>query len=164
MEAFNLGVQQNLGIVIGLVGAVAVAALVMAIMNRSRVRFVTRRFAWANGDLASSSTDTLPKLLEAVESNIKEISTIQSALKEVTSESSTHFKKVGLVRYDAFDGIAGQQSYSLCLLNDQQSGFLISNLVGNNFNRAYAVEIKEGIASRELGEEEDSALKAALVA
>jgi hypothetical protein len=144
VEAFNLAVQQNLGIVIVVVGVVAIAALVLAIMNRSRVGFVARRFAWASEDRASSSTDTLLNLLEAVESNIKDIRTVQSALKEVIAESRTHFKKVGLVRYDAFDGIAGQQSYSLCLLDDQKSGILISNLVGNNFNRGYAVEIKGG--------------------
>ena len=34
--------------------------------------------------------------------------------------------------------------YSLCLLDDNRNGLIISSLVGNNFSRGYAIEIKDG--------------------
>ena len=38
------------------------------------------------------------------------------------------YNKMGLVKYDAFDNMAGELSYSLALLNADNSGFVISSM------------------------------------
>jgi len=60
--------------------------------------------------------------------------------------------------------VAGQQSYSLCLLDANNDGVVLSSLVGTNFSRGYAVEIRSGEAQRKLGDEEAKALAEALAA
>lgn len=140
---------------------VCLVALVLAVVNTMRLSRVDRRFPWlANPE--STSVDSLAALLRTVEANARDITEVKNMVGEVVSDGRQHFKHVGLVRYDAFDGLAGQQSYSLCLLDDDHNGVLLSSLVGNNFNRSYAVEIKEGSAQRKLGDEETKALAVAV--
>lgn len=141
-------------------GAVAFVALVLGALALAHIRKLSRRFSWVSGG-DTSSVDTLPALLRAVESNQQDINALKSAVEAAGIESRTHFKRLGIVRYNAFDGVAGQQSYSLCLLDENRDGILISNLVGTNFARGYAVEIKSGEPARPLGEEEKQALGAA---
>lgn len=142
------------------VAAVAIAALALGGMAFASVRKLSRRFSWVAGGEAGT-VDTLPALLHAVARNEQDIIALKAAAEAAGVEARTHFKRLGIVRYNAFDGVAGQQSYSLCLLDENQNGILISNLVGTNFSRGYAVEIRSGEPARPLGEEETEALKAA---
>jgi hypothetical protein len=140
------------------VGGAALLALIVGIVAFVQVRKMSRQFSWvAGGD--GSSVDSLTALLRAVEGNQQSIIALESNVAEMTTEGRTHFKRLGIVRYNAFEGVAGQQSYSLCLLDENRNGILISNLVGTNFSRGYAVEIKEGEPARPLGTEETEALK-----
>jgi len=144
------------GILVIVIGAVGVLALLIGIAALVQARSVTRRFGWvAKGE---SNVDTLTSLLRAVEGSQRDITALQSAFQAAQVEARTHFKHMGIVRYNAFDGVAGQQSYSLTLLDENENGILISNLVGTNFSRSYAVEIKTGEPTRPLGDEETQSL------
>jgi len=140
--------------------ALGVLGVIIGIVALARLRAISGRFSWAT-DKSGSSVDTLPKLLAAVEDNQRDVHQLQEAFQQAMVEARTHFKRMSIVRYNAFDGVAGQQSYSLCLLDENQNGILISNLVGTNFSRSYAVEIKTGEPARPLGEEEKAALASA---
>ena len=103
-----------------------------------------------------------PRSCAAVENNQRDLASLKPAFDAAVIEGRTHFKYMGIVRYNAFEGVAGQQSYSLCILDENKTGILISNLVGTNFSRGYAVDIKSGEPSRPLGDEEGAAVKAAM--
>ncbi len=150
----------DVGIVVLLVGVLGAVGIVIGVFALVRLRAISGRFAWVTSKDASG-VDTLPALLAAVEGNQRDIRDLQSEFKLASIEARTHFKRLGIVRYNAFDGVAGQQSYSLCLLDENQNGILISNLVGTNFSRSYAVDVKTGEPARPLGEEEKAALAAA---
>jgi len=151
----------NSSSIVLLVGALGVVGIVIGIFALVRLRAISGRFAWVTGKDAAT-VDTLPTLLAAVDENQRNIRDLQAEFKLASVESRTHFKKMGIVRYNAFEGVAGQQSYSLCLLDENQNGILISNLVGTNFSRSYAVEVKTGEPARPLGEEEKEALATAI--
>jgi hypothetical protein len=161
LNGFNAFVSENAGVVVVLLGLVAVAALAVAVLAFARLQSVTRPFAWLSGQW-DGEVDSLPALLQTVEKNAKDIEEVQAAIERMTVENRAHFKRIGMVRYDAFDGVAGQQSYSLCLLDDNHNGFVLSNLVGRDFSRSYAVEIAAGQAPRKLGQEEGQALELAM--
>ena len=154
-------VDQTVLMAMIVVTALALVALVVGLLAFFRVRAVSRRFSWATGQDVEG-VDTLPALLRAVETSRMDIAALQKAFEAATIEARSHFKSMGIVRYNAFDGVAGQQSYSLCILDENKTGILISNVVGTNFSRGYALEIKAGQASRPLGAEESQALEAAI--
>ena len=85
-----------------------------------------------------------------------------SVLDGLLQDGRSHLKRIGLVRYDAVDGITGHQSFSLCLLDGEANGVLITHLTFKTNTRGYAVGITKGEPVRELGEEEMRAMNEAL--
>jgi len=154
-------VDQSVLMPAAILAALALAGLIIGLLAFVRIRAISRRFSWATGQ-DGGSIDTLPALLRSVETNQRDVAALKDAFQAAGIEGRTHFKRMGIVRYNAFDGVAGQQSYSLCILDENRTGILISNLVGTNFSRGYAVEIKNGEPSRPLGDEEKAAVEAAM--
>ncbi len=154
-------VDQTVLVAAAVITILALVSLIVGLLAFSRVRAVSKRFSWAVGQDAGS-VDTLPALLRAVETNSRDVGVLKDSFEAAGIEARTHFKKMGIVRYNAFDGVAGQQSYSLAILDENKTGILISNLVGTNFSRGYAVDIKNGEPSRPLGDEEKAAVEEAM--
>jgi len=66
-----------------------------------------------------------------------------------------------LVRYDAYDNIAGSQSFSFALLDRRHTGLILTSLVGRDGGRLYVKLIHEGVSSVPLSDEETTALQRA---
>jgi hypothetical protein len=73
-------------------------------------------------------------------------------------------QKVGMVRFDAFDDVGGEQSFAVVLLDGSGSGVALSSLYGRQDSRLYAKGISNGEGERTLSDEEQAALKKALAA
>lgn len=101
-------------------------------------------------------------ILHTIDSAESKIESLTDALNTHVADSKHFIKHVGLVRYDAFEDIAGQQSYSLCLLDSHKNGLLMTYLTSKSTTRSYAVNVAAGEASRKLGDEERRALDEAL--
>jgi|GEM_PF-900201 hypothetical protein len=52
--------------------------------------------------------------------------------------------KVGLTRFNPFDGLGGDQSFIITLLDKQNSGIILTSLHNRDFTRVYAKSIKDG--------------------
>ena len=68
------------------------------------------------------------------------------------------YNKMGLVKYDAFDNMAGELSYSLALLNSDNSGFVISSMHSKEGCFSYAKEVIKGESYIALSKEEKEAI------
>ena len=66
--------------------------------------------------------------------------------------------KVGLVKYDAFQQMGGQLSFSLALLDEHNDGFIINSVHGTDGCYSYTKEIQAGCCKLALGKEEEKAL------
>lgn len=71
-------------------------------------------------------------------------------------------QKTGLVRFNAFSDIGGDQSFALALLDGKNKGVIISSLYGRNEARVYAKPVEGGSSSYPLSEEEQKALALAM--
>jgi hypothetical protein len=72
------------------------------------------------------------------------------------------FQKMGLVKYDAFNQMGGQLSFSLALLDENNNGFIINSVHSTEGCYSYTKEIKAGECDISLGDEEAKALEIAL--
>jgi len=72
------------------------------------------------------------------------------------------FQKIGLVKYDAFREMGGQLSFSLVLLNENNSGFILNSVHSTEGCYSYTKEITNGECNITLGEEEKQALNIAM--
>lgn len=81
----------------------------------------------------------------------------------IKEETSRFYRKFGLVRFQAFEGTGGDQSFAMALLDSNNNGFVLSGLYGRDFSKVYAKEIGDGKVSKyKLTSEEQEALNNAL--
>lgn len=71
-------------------------------------------------------------------------------------------RRVGLVRYDAFEDVGGRLSFSCALLDDHGNGVVVTSINGRQDTRVYAKPIVSGKSSYNLSTEEDEAIRQAL--
>jgi uncharacterized protein DUF4446 len=67
-----------------------------------------------------------------------------------------------LVRYDAYNELSGRQSMSIALLDEEQSGIVLSCIHHRDQARVYAKQVYEGRGELELSPEELEAVRMAL--
>lgn len=72
------------------------------------------------------------------------------------------YQKMGLVKYDAFQNMGGQLSFSLALLNEKNDGFILNSVHSTDGCYSYTKEIIAGECSITLGKEEEKALALAM--
>ncbi|MDP9240708.1 MAG: DUF4446 family protein [Actinomycetota bacterium] len=71
-------------------------------------------------------------------------------------------RNVAVVRYDAFESMAGRMSYSVALLDAAGDGLVLSAINGRADARTYAKGILAGECNQQLSPEEQQAVAAAL--
>jgi len=74
----------------------------------------------------------------------------------------TTIRKIGMVRFNPFNEMGGNQSFIIALLDDKNNGFLISSLFANDGNRVYAKTVKSGKSDYILSKEESEAIEKAI--
>lgn len=83
-------------------------------------------------------------------------------VKKLENISEKTFQKIGVVRFNPFSDMGGNQSFVIALLDNQNSGFVISSLFIKEGNRVYAKSVKAGKSDYPLSIEEIEALERAI--
>ena len=77
----------------------------------------------------------------------------------IEAASNSTGLKMGLTRYNPFEDLGGDQSFILCLLDQNNSGVIITSLHNRDLTRIYAKPIKNGEGENfTLSKEEKSAI------
>lgn len=92
----------------------------------------------------------------------KDLSKFEKQTEEISVTMKSHIQKLGLTRFNPFNETGGDQSFSLCLLDDYDNGFVISCLHTRDRTRVYAKPVKSGKSKYRLSDEEKKAIKQAL--
>jgi len=161
----NIGLGSvDIGIFIIALLVLWIVTMILFIINVVKMNKLKRRLDIFMGSRSSARSleKEIEKMFEdhkfikaATEKNKKDISNIYRKLK-VT------YQKVGLVKYDAFNQMGGQLSFSLVLLNERNDGVILNSVHSTDGCYSYAKEIIGGKCSIDLGEEEQMALDQAL--
>jgi len=90
-----------------------------------------------------------------------EVQKIQLILRKLESLGKSSFRQVGLVRFNAFEDIGGELSFSLALIDDWGNGFLLTSIQSRQESRVYAKPLERGESPFPLSEEEKEAVRRA---
>ncbi|MCX7925968.1 MAG: DUF4446 family protein [Fimbriimonadales bacterium] len=82
-------------------------------------------------------------------------------LEQLQSQTNQCLQRVGLVRYDAFPDMGGQQSFALAMLDEHGDGVVISGIHSRQEMRVYAKPIQKRASTIGLSDEEQRALREA---
>lgn len=83
-------------------------------------------------------------------------------IKVLYKKAEKSFSKIGLVKYDAFQQMGGQLSFSLAMLDENFDGFIINSVHGVDGCYSYTKEVKGGLCNLTLSKEEEKALTLAV--
>lgn len=114
----------------------------------------------------SSEGAGLTALLEKVLKKETELDKALTALSErvgnLETDGTFHFQKIGLVRFNPFSDTGGNQSFSMAILDGNNSGIIMTALYGRSGSRWYLKTVSKGKAvNAVLSKEEESAVKKA---
>lgn len=77
-------------------------------------------------------------------------------------KAQKHLQHQGLVRFQAFPNIGGDQSFGLALLDGDGNGIVLSSIFGRDESRIYCKPVEKGKSSYTLSKEEQQAIDLAL--
>lgn len=137
--------------------------LIIAIVHTVRLAKLSKRYKkFMAGKNAKSLEQDIEGIFEdnrflkaSTEKNRKDIQSLYRKFEGA-------FQKVGIVKYDAFNQMGGQLSFSLALLDENDNGFILNSVHSTEGCYSYTKEIKKGICEISLGDEEKKALDIAM--
>ncbi len=107
-------------------------------------------------------------VLAALARHTRRLDGVDAALEAVRGDAAglrtdlgRTLSRLGVVRYDAFDDVGGELSFSAALLDAHDDGLVITAINGRSEGRTYAKLLTGGAASSPLSVEEQAAIEAA---
>ncbi|HEX4109180.1 MAG TPA: DUF4446 family protein [Solirubrobacteraceae bacterium] len=154
------------GIVALAAAAVAVVALIGCVVlaaSLSRLRASQRAVLGEHGqrDLIEHSAE-LEAAFQALHDYVADVAErLDARLGTAEGDLRRAVRGRSLVRYDAWNEASGQQSLSIALLDDTQSGVVLSSIHHRDQARLYAKQVQQGVPELELSPEEAEAVRLA---
>lgn len=112
--------------------------------------------------VGNSKEEDFKAVLESIMStqvaNGGAISALDKELSSLKSESIYHIQKIGIVRFNPFRDMGGDHSFSLAILDGNDTGVVITGLHTRERTRVYMKTIKNGKGEHDLSAEEKKAL------
>lgn len=82
---------------------------------------------------------------------------------KLNDESFKYIKKIGLVKYNSFEDTKNKLSFTLALLNKNNSGIVLNSIyTKDGGSNIYAKEVTKGTSRSNLSEEEEQAINKAM--
>ena len=156
---------EQLTLALAVVAGVALLAflLVLVLMLRiSKVRreYMVLRGATGDQDLLASVGQSVTRV-RAVERKAESLVTEHEDLAAIGRLALQRF---AIVRYDAFEDMGGQLSFSAALLDDFGDGIVITSINGRTETRTYAKTVRAMKSQHNLSDEEREAIEEAVAA
>jgi uncharacterized protein DUF4446 len=138
--------------------AIAAAISIVALVKLSGARRALKLFDGSDGQALLDSVAAQRAEVDRLRTEVVSLSSKQQDLFTSLAHSARH---VGLVRYDAFEDMGGQVSFSAALLDDFGNGVVITAINGRQEARTYAKTVKAGESDFNLSPEEEESISEA---
>lgn len=146
-------------IIVGLNFLFILVLFIMNLANRSKIKRLRAKY---NKIMSGSDGKSIEDIIEKCIDNV-------ASLKEENRELKTHInnlernimyciQKVGVVRFNAFDNVGSDLSFSIAMLDDNDNGVVISGLYSRDSSSTYAKPVSSGKSRYPLSAEELKAI------
>lgn len=159
MENLNLLISKNIFVIIICLSVVIVLLAGYLISLKSSLNNLQRKydfFTKSSGDMNIDAV--LTKNMEELAKAQQELAVLQEKHTRLRQQVKGCIQTVKLERYDAFDAMGGEMSYSLLLADEDKNGVILTSIYGRDESRSYAKDIKAGKSAYVLAEEEQKLL------
>ncbi len=155
-----LGTINPVIIITSLLSVISLGVAIFAIVKYNELYrhydfFMRGRDAESLEDFIMEEKEDLVALQEEAQAN-------KEAMRVMNRNIRSSFQKIGIVHYDAFDGMGGKMSFAMAVLDYTNSGFVLNCMHSREGCFLYVKDIDAGTTDTPLGAEEKEALERAL--
>lgn len=114
--------------------------------------------------ISRSKKQSIDEILDYLLANDKKFSTeiekLEKEVRAIVERSQVPLQKIGMVRFNPFERVGGEQSFVIALLNNRNSGLVVNFIYTREGLRTYIKIVKSGKGEKyELSDEEKEAIK-----
>ena len=156
--------NDQLTLALAIVAGVALLCLLLSLIFAMRLRKLRREYA-----VLRSEEGEERDIFAAVGRSMRRLDATDERIDELTRALEAHaalgrfaVQKFGMVRYNAFEEMGGNLSFSLALLDDHGDGVVLTSISGRTEARMYAKPVRNLESSHNLSEEEREAISNAI--
>ena len=141
-----------------LVVAVLLAALWLFVLHRRMTRLRRSYAALLTGADDQDLGELLGMYVEQMRLAGSKAEQLSKSSDRMEAKLSKSVQRLGLVRFNAFEGIGGEQSFAVALLDEEGDGVVLSSLQGRGESRLYAKPVTKWDSTYTLSVEEKQAI------
>jgi len=163
MNFLSMSATDLIGIGVIVVFVISMGLLVLTIRNSGKIKKMNLKYAkfmkeaLPGGNL-ENVIDSLIDNNDALAIKTKEMSQQISAIKKTMAFCG---QKISIVRYNAFDDVGSDQSFSVAILDEFDNGITFTGIYARDSSSIYAKPIEAGKSRYALSKEEMQALEMA---
>lgn len=109
----------------------------------------------------NKKTPTPKELIQQVKNLEAKLENLSLELESVKKQMEKSVEKIGIVRFNPFREIGGDQSFAIALLNRENTGLVITSHYLQETSRVYAKPVTQGKSEYALSKEEEEAIQKA---
>ena len=152
-----------------LIAGVAFAALLLVLVLVGVLLRTNRQLRRLRDEHAAAFPDSADDVVAVLGRHDRDLTQIREDLATIHGNTE-HLRdllrgtvsRVGVVRYDAFEDMGGELSFSAAFLDERGDGIVVSAINGRSETRTYGKPIRGGSSEHSLSREEAEAITAAV--
>ena len=154
---------EQLTLALAIVAGVALLSFLLVLVVMLRIRKVRREYMmfWARAainDLLATVGESVGKAREVEQGD----AICDERSRGLSVGRTSGCTAVSVVRYDAFEDMGGQLSFSAALLDDYGDGIVVTSINGRTETRTYAKPVRAMKSQHNLSDEEREAIESAV--
>lgn len=143
--------------VIAAASGISLLGLILLAVRQSRQQKIWQGIV--GGESRAELEAMLTRHSETQKTILSELDEVRTRLDLQERKMQSAKRYVGLVRFNAFDEVGGEQSFALAVFDEEGDGWVLSSLVGRESTRTYCKALVKGQAEQNLSREEQEAIE-----
>lgn len=161
-DFFNL-IATNSAYIILALAVLVIILIALVVYNMLRINKLNKKYeAFISGKDGKSLEEVILTRFKEVDDLKVSNNTNKKQIALINEELLSTYKKVSIVKYDAFNEMGGKLSFALAMLDKTNNGFVMNAMHSREGCYTYIKEIVKGESYINLGEEEKVALEQAI--
>ena len=156
--------NDQLTLALGIVAGVALLCLLIVLLLAMRLRKLRREYALLRSEDGDERDifAAVGRSVRKLDAADKRLDALTRTLEEQAALGRFAIQKFGMVRYNAFEEMGGNLSFSMALLDDHGDGVVLTSISGRTEARIYAKPVKSLTSTHNLSDEEREAISSAV--
>ena len=152
--------DQYTNIILLTVGGLLIISIIAQLMLWSKFNRLNNNYRRITRGVDKKNLEELIiQLTESVDENNKNVEVIKKDQIETKKQLEKCIKTPELIRFNAFDNIGSNLSFSAALLDTEANGIVLTGIYSRDDSRLYAKSINNGMSEQYLTPEEQAAIE-----